>query len=62
MEIGGITGDIFRRDSSLTHVLVFGDRLQFLWGTKTSTLGNIFDKVWNWRLIIPELAGIWKMC
>jgi len=27
---------------------------------KTSILGNIFNKVRNWWLTIPQLGGIWK--
>jgi len=42
------------------HILVLGDPPCFF-GAKMSILGNIFDKVQEWRLTIPQLGGIWKI-
>jgi len=40
------------------HVLVLGTVPSFCRGTKISILGNIFDKIRNWHLTIPQLGVI----
>jgi len=55
MEMGKLLG------TYVTQAVLTNAHLGFYEGQETLILGNIFDKVQNWRITIPQLGGIRKI-